>query len=81
MPASPDRRVISICGQTVITSVSDLIDPTTGQWDEELLRTVFNPVDVGRILQIPLSLNAFEDFIAWDPKRKGTFSVRSAYRV
>lgn len=71
VPASPDRRVISPRGHTVLTLVSDLIDPSTGQWDEGLLQTVFNPVDVGRILQIPLNLNAFDDFIAWHPERKG----------
>lgn len=81
VPASLDRRVISTCGHMVLTSVSDLIDPNTGQWDEELLQTVFNPVDVGRILQIPMNLNAFEDFIVWHTEWKGTFLVRSEYKV
>lgn len=31
-----------------------MIDPHSGEWDEELLRSIFNPVDVHRILQIQL---------------------------
>lgn len=81
VPASPDRKVISGRGQSILTSVNELIDPNTGMWDEELICSIFNPVDVGRILQIPINNNTFEDFIAWHPERKGIFSVRSAYRV
>lgn len=32
-------------------------------------------------MQIPIALNAFDDFIAWHPERKGTFSVRSTYKI
>jgi hypothetical protein len=37
IPSSPDRRVISQRNGVVYTKVSDLINPMTGQWDEELL--------------------------------------------
>ena len=46
IPASPDRKIITPRGQTVLSQVSDLIDPNTGIWDEELLTNIFNPVDV-----------------------------------
>ena len=66
VPASPDRKVISNRGQTILSVVSDLIDPHTGAWDEPLIRSIFNPVDARRIMQIPINHNAFDDFIAWN---------------
>ena len=65
----------------MLTKVAEIIDPHTGQWDEALLRSVFSPVDVDRILQIFLHVEAVEDFLAWHFTRSGTFSVRSAYQV
>ena len=65
----------------MLTKVEDIIDPHTGQWDEALLHSVFSPVDVHRILQIPLHVETMEDFVAWHYTRSGTFSVRSAYHV
>ena len=81
IPSSPDRRVLSNRGQTLISRVHDLIDPMTGFWDKELIRSIFISVDVDRILQIPPNYGAFEDFIAWHPDHKGFFSVKSAYKV
>ena len=81
IPASPDRKVITARGHTILSTVDELIDPNTNTWDEDLIRSIFNPVDTRRILQIPLSYDTFDDFIAWHPDRKGIFSVRSAYRV
>jgi ribonuclease HI len=66
-------------GQSLYTKVYELIDPISGQWDEELLRSILNPVDVGRVLQIPLNTQGFHDFIAWNYTKNGRFTVRSAY--
>lgn len=63
----------------MLSKVDELINPYTGQWDEDLIRDVFSPVDVHRILQIPLNYHLTEDFVAWNYTRSGTFSVRSAY--
>jgi hypothetical protein len=65
----------------VLTKVSDLIDPITGQWDETLLSEWFNLVDAGRILQIPIHNQGFNDFVAWNLTLHGRFTVRSAYYV
>jgi ribonuclease HI len=81
IPSSTDRKVISSRGEAVYTRVEDLINPVTEQWDEELLRSILNPVDVNRILEIPLNVGAFDDFMAWNQTRTGQFSVRSAYHV
>lgn len=77
--SSPSRKVITPRNGVLTTKVNKLIDPMTEQWDEELIRDIFNPVDVTRILQIPLSYNSFEDFVAWNGTSSGYFSVRSAY--
>jgi hypothetical protein len=37
IPSSPDRRILTPRGDVVYTKVSDLIDPTTSSWDEDLL--------------------------------------------
>ena len=46
IPSSEDRKVITRRGQTVLSSVNDLIDPTSREWDEDLIKSIFNPVDV-----------------------------------
>jgi hypothetical protein len=81
IPSSPDRKVISARGAALLSKVSDLIDPITGQWDATLLGDLFNPVDVGRILQIPINNQGFDDFVAWSLTLHGRFTVRSAYHA
>ena len=39
------------------------------------------PIDVQRILSIPISQHDMPDFIAWSYTKNGMFSVRSAYFV
>jgi hypothetical protein len=52
--SSPSRKVMSpICG-VVYTKVGELINPISNQWDEDLLRSLFNDLDVRRIMKIPL---------------------------
>jgi hypothetical protein len=81
IPSSPDRKVISARGGALLTKVSYLIDPITGQWDATLLSDLFNPVDTGRILQIPINNQGFDDFVAWSLTSDGQFLVRSAYHA
>jgi hypothetical protein len=68
-------------GNIVYTSVSDLIDQEMGTWDEELLHNLFWPVDVQRILNIPLATGMMQDFVAWHFNKSGTFSVKSAFYI
>jgi ribonuclease HI len=58
--------------------VEELINPVDGTWDEELIKDIFWPIDVHRILQIPLTPDR-EDFVAWHYNKSGLFSVKSAY--
>jgi hypothetical protein len=81
IPSSPDRRITTPRGTILYSKVSDLIDPVTEQWDNEILVSLFNPLDVSRILQIPLHNRGFEDFIAWNLSKNGRYTVRSGYHA
>jgi hypothetical protein len=50
-----------------------------GDWDQQLIGDLFNDVDMGRILQIPLNVQGFEDFIAWSMTSHGHYTVHSGY--
>jgi hypothetical protein len=60
--------------------VQELIDPTTNQWDEQLVRESFWQIDAEVILSIAIR-DDFEDFMAWQFDSKGIFLVKSAYHL
>ena len=78
IPNSPNLKVQTMRGRNIITRVNELIDPLTGQWDVDLVSSIFSSVDVHRILQIPL-IHGREDLVAWYFNKNGLFSVKSAY--
>jgi hypothetical protein len=57
--------------QCLLRTVQELIDPVKGGWDEQLVN--FWPVDVERIIQIPLPSFGQPDFIAWHSTKSGCF--------
>jgi len=61
-----------------VRTVDELINPVIGSWDIDLIRSLFWPVDVQRILQIPIHIGR-DDVVAWNHSRNGLFSVKSAY--
>ena len=81
IPSSPDRKILTPKGECILNHVSELIDPSIGVWDQELIQSNFHPIDAARILEIPVNLDAFEDFLGWQGNRTGRFSVRSAYHI
>jgi len=74
------RRPVTPRGRIVYNKVSDLIDPHSGTWDEELIKEIFWEEDVKHILSIPIK-HGREDTLAWHFDNKGIFSVKSAYHV
>ncbi|GJN27875.1 hypothetical protein PR202_gb15931 [Eleusine coracana subsp. coracana] len=78
IPRSNNMKVQTPRGNRVVTTVDELINPIDGNWDDDLIKSLFPSVDVNRILQIPLSPGR-EDLVAWHFNRNGIFSVRSAY--
>jgi ribonuclease HI len=81
IPTSVTRKVISQRGQCILRYVEELINPVTGQWDEDIIRQNLLQVDAEQILRIPLSTQLTEDFVAWQYTKASTFSVRSAYHI
>ena len=79
IPNSASRKIITVQGNQVLTRVCELIDPISGEWDEQLIRENFWHIDAERILQIPLFHAETEDFVAWQLTKNGVFSVWSAY--
>ena len=59
-------------GHTLLTRVSELIDPATGDWDRHMVEEVFWEEDWKRILSIPIK-HGMEDLIAWHFDSKGSF--------
>ena len=57
IPSGSTRRVLTPREHNVLSRVSELIDPITNSWDEELLKQTFWLVDVRRIQAIPLPNN------------------------
>lgn len=62
------------------TVVKGLMDPDTGSWDLPLLRDIFIPSDVDRIVKIPIS-PAFDDSWYWFGNPKGCYNVKNGYRI
>jgi len=58
--------------------VEELINPADATWDVDLVKSIFWPIDVPLILQIPIT-SGREDLVAWHFNRNRIFSVRSAY--
>jgi hypothetical protein len=65
-----------------VDKVSELIDGVTHQWDlQKLLANKFSQVDIDRIMQIPISGIAGEEWTPWAYEKSGLFTVKSAYRM
>jgi hypothetical protein len=80
LPREGATKPITQRRNCLLTKVCELIDPSTGQWDETLIRTIFCEFDASTILAIPICED-FEDFVAWQHDEKGVFSVKSAYKL
>jgi hypothetical protein len=64
---------------TNIYRVSDLISPTTHQWDREKIFTIFDPITAGKILNIHLPNSLTIDRPCWTLCSTSILSVKSAY--
>lgn len=59
--------------------VAELIEKETAQWDENLLRTMFDEQLVTEIKSIPIGLPTTEDKLVWTGNKSGKYTVRSGY--
>ena len=72
IPGSHNLKIQTVRGNNLVTTVDELINPINSTWDEELLKTIFWPTDVYRIMQIPIR-SGREDLVAWQYNRSGIF--------
>jgi len=63
----------------VVETVADLTTDS-GDWNEELIRDIFFPVDANAILKLPMTSRG-EDFWEWEQEKHGNYSVKFAYRL
>ena len=61
--------------------VCDLLKDGGKEWDIELVRGLFLPQDVKAILSTPINESVAMDRMVWAKEKKGSFTVRSAYRL
>lgn len=80
LPRDMSRRPITPKGTSLLRNVADLLDPATGSWDSQLVRDTFWEEDANLILAIPVH-EGMDNKAAWHFDKKGTFSVKSAYKV
>ncbi|KAL0297534.1 UNVERIFIED_CONTAM: hypothetical protein Sradi_6805500 [Sesamum radiatum] len=52
-----------------------------GEWNEELIRGIFWPEDVDKILAIPFVRRHGPDVLRWHYEKHGRFTVRSAFSL
>jgi ribonuclease HI len=62
-------------------SVSDLVDPHTKVWRQDLISHLFDEPTTDAILSTPLFPQVLVDALNWSGERNGQYSVRSAYRI
>ena len=75
IPLGVTRRPATPRGSSLLTKVSELIDPLTGSWDEQLVNDTFWEGDAEIILSMATDDNS-EDWPAWHFNPKGDFSVK-----
>lgn len=54
LPKGITRKPITPRGASLLTKVNELINPVTGEWDEQLVNDSFWPQDAEEILRIPI---------------------------
>ena len=68
MPCIPIHPMVQIPDEL---KVNALIDESTRQWNEELIRICFSSADAERIISIPLSHNRIPDYVSWPLTKDG----------
>ena len=80
LPKGNTRKPITPKRGSRLTKVNELINPVTGEWDEQLIHDLFWPKDAAEILRIPID-EQMEDWPAWHFDAKGLFFVKSTYKL
>jgi hypothetical protein len=79
IPHGHTRRPVTRRDGSLLTQVSDLIDPVSGMWDETLVKGTFWDLDAQEILKLRVN-HELEDNLAWHFDKRGIFSVKAVHR-
>jgi hypothetical protein len=80
IPKESSYRPRSAQGRCRYRWVADFLMPD-GAWNMQRLQAHFVPEDITDIVKIRTSSQNDADFIAWQPDKRGMFSVKSAYQL
>jgi hypothetical protein len=80
IPRDSNHRPRSAQGRCRYHCVADFLQPG-GSWNLQSLHLYFEQEDIEEIIKIKTSPKNEQDFIAWHPEKRGTFTVRNAYRL
>lgn len=58
-----------------------MINQQSGEWNEDLVRSIFEKDEADQICSIPFSKVGTEDKLILSPSKKGIFTVINAYFV
>jgi hypothetical protein len=61
--------------------VKDLIDPSTHQWNHQVINKTFLPFEANQIYQIPLLDRNSTDELTWAREKDGRYTVKSGYKA
>jgi hypothetical protein len=81
LPRPNVLKLVGIRGNSSRRWVSELIDPGTRSWKEDVVRDCCLLEDAEPILANKLLSRQCDDFVAWQPEANGIFTARSAYRL
>lgn len=65
-------KAINTKEPNLVATVSDLVNPTTGEWDKDLVTDIFWEEDAATILALPVH-EGMDDIMAWHYDAKGGF--------
>jgi hypothetical protein len=81
IPRERGLKVTALKKNTRRRWVNQLMSHGPTRWNTPLIRELFFDHDAQEILAIEIPPGSQGDRIAWQPKKNGVFSVRSAYRL
>jgi ribonuclease HI len=66
---------------TNLEKVSDIINPSSNNWDSQTISQIFIPMEADRINQIPIPSPMEDDIISWQGTSNGLYTVKSGYNA
>ncbi|CAL1367047.1 unnamed protein product [Linum trigynum] len=82
LPTDPPSSPVLLIGASLDhPMVSFLLDSNAMEWNLDLLKTIFPPVTIDKILSIPLPSSPQEDKLIWHYDKSGHYTVKSGYHL